>query len=89
MQRAVPYSRGFVIAEMEQRPTRDRAQTERSDADSRWWRGDARTNYLSAENSEDRHLQLDGIPMFNEDEREAPPSSVLKLKNRIPRAMLF
>ena len=31
-------------------------------------------------------FQLDGIPMFNEDDEKPPPSSVLELKKRIRRA---
>jgi hypothetical protein len=31
-------------------------------------------------------FQLDGIPMFNEDDEQRPPSSVLELKKRIRRA---
>jgi chromate reductase, NAD(P)H dehydrogenase (quinone) len=38
------------------------------------------------ENSEIDLFQLDGIPMFNEDDEKRPPSSVLELKKRIRRA---
>ena len=41
---------------------------------------------LVPENSEIDLFQLDGIPMFNEDEEKRPPSSVLELKKRIRRA---
>jgi len=41
---------------------------------------------LVPENSEIDLLQLDGIPMFNEDDEKRPPSSVLELKKRIRRA---
>src|SRR5258707_13321239 len=38
---------------------------------------------LVPENSEIDLFQLDGIPMFNEDDEKRPPSSVLELKKRI------
>lgn len=38
---------------------------------------------LVPENSEIDIFQLDGIPMFNEDDEKRPPSSVLELKKRI------
>ena len=41
---------------------------------------------LVPENSEIDLFQLDGIPMFNEDDEKHPPSSVLELKKRIRRA---
>jgi chromate reductase len=41
---------------------------------------------LVPENSEIDLFQLDGIPMFNEDDEKRPPSSVLELKKRIRRA---
>src|SRR6202171_6597991 len=41
---------------------------------------------LVPENSEIDLFQLDGIPMFNEDDEKRPPSSVLDLKKRIRRA---
>jgi chromate reductase len=41
---------------------------------------------LVPENSEIDLFQLDGIPMFNEDDEKYPPSSVLELKKRIRRA---
>src|SRR5258708_3830831 len=41
---------------------------------------------LVPENSEIDIFQLDGIPMFNEDDEKHPPSSVLELKKRIRRA---
>jgi chromate reductase len=41
---------------------------------------------LVPQNSEIDLFQLDDIPMFNEDEENSPPSSVLALKNRIRRA---
>jgi chromate reductase len=41
---------------------------------------------LVPENSEIDIFQLDGIPMFNEDDETRPPSSVLELKKRIRRA---
>jgi chromate reductase len=41
---------------------------------------------LVPENSDIDVFQLDGIPMFNEDDEKRPPSSVLELKNRIRRA---
>src|SRR6266436_3407664 len=41
---------------------------------------------LVPENSEIDFFQLDGIPMFNEDDEKRPPSSVLELKKRIRRA---
>ena len=40
---------------------------------------------LVPENSEIDLFQLDGIPMFNEDDEKRPPSSVLELKKRIRR----
>jgi chromate reductase, NAD(P)H dehydrogenase (quinone) len=40
---------------------------------------------LVPENSEIELFQLDGIPMFNEDDEKRPPSSVLELKKRIRR----
>jgi chromate reductase len=42
--------------------------------------------FLVPENSEIDLFQLDGIPMFNEDDEKHPPSSVLELKKRIRRA---
>ena len=41
---------------------------------------------LVPENSEIDLFQLDGIPMFDEDDEKRPPSSVLELKKRIRRA---
>jgi len=41
---------------------------------------------LVPENSEIDLFQLDGIPLFNEDDEKHPPLSVLELKNRIHRA---
>src|ERR1700730_5514717 len=41
---------------------------------------------LVPENSEIDLFQLDGIPMFNEDDEKRPPSSVLELKKRIRSA---
>jgi chromate reductase, NAD(P)H dehydrogenase (quinone) len=41
---------------------------------------------LVPENSKIDVFQLDGIPMFNEDDEKHPPSSVLELKKRIRRA---
>lgn len=41
---------------------------------------------LVPENSEIDLFQLDGIPMFNEDDEKRPPSFVLELKKRIRRA---
>src|SRR6267143_2976770 len=41
---------------------------------------------LVPENSEIDLFQLDGIPMFNEDDEKRPLSSVLELKKRIRRA---
>jgi len=41
---------------------------------------------LVPENSEIDVFQLDGIPMFNEDDEKRPPSSVLELKKRIRSA---
>jgi chromate reductase, NAD(P)H dehydrogenase (quinone) len=41
---------------------------------------------LVPENSEIELFQLDGIPMFNEDDEKRPPSSVLEPKKRIRRA---
>src|ERR1700730_12413888 len=41
---------------------------------------------LVPENSEIDLFQLDGIPMFNEDDEKCPPSSVLELKKRIRSA---
>src|SRR5579863_8656791 len=41
---------------------------------------------LAPENSEIDIFQLDGIPMFNQDDEKHPPSSVLELKKRIRRA---
>jgi chromate reductase, NAD(P)H dehydrogenase (quinone) len=41
---------------------------------------------LVPENSEIDLFQLDGIPMFNEDDEKRPPSSVVELKKRIRRA---
>ena len=41
---------------------------------------------LVPENSEIDLFQLDGIPMFNEDDEKRPPASVLELKERIRRA---
>ena len=41
---------------------------------------------LVPENSEIDLFQLDGIPMFNEDDEKSPPSSVVELKKRIRRA---
>ena len=41
---------------------------------------------LVPENSEIDLIQLDGIPMFDEDDEKRPPSSVLELKKRIRRA---
>ena len=38
---------------------------------------------LVPQNSEIDVFQLDGIPMFNEDDENRPPSSVLELKKRI------
>src|SRR5258708_9761027 len=38
---------------------------------------------LVPENSEIDIFQLDGIPMFNEDDEKRPPSSVLELKKRM------
>src|SRR5258708_26427844 len=38
---------------------------------------------LVPENSEIELFQLDGIPIFNEDDEKRPPSSVLELKKRI------
>ena len=37
-------------------------------------------------NSEIDHLQLDGIPMFNEDDEKRPPASVVELKKRVRSA---
>src|ERR1700737_4937718 len=37
-------------------------------------------------NSEIDLFQLDGIPMFNEDDEKRPPSAVLELKKRIRSA---
>jgi len=48
------------------------------------WRCQAKL--LVPENSEIDIFQLDGIPMFNEDDEKHPPSSVLELKKRIHRA---
>jgi chromate reductase len=41
---------------------------------------------LVPENSEIDLFQLDGIPLFNEDDEKRPPSSVLELKKRIRSA---
>jgi chromate reductase len=41
---------------------------------------------LVPEDSEIDLFELDGIPMFNEDDEKRPPSSVLELKKRIRRA---
>src|ERR1700719_905043 len=41
---------------------------------------------LVPENGEIDIFQLDGIPMFNEDDEKRPPSSVVELKKRIRRA---
>jgi chromate reductase, NAD(P)H dehydrogenase (quinone) len=41
---------------------------------------------LVPENSEIDIFQLDGIPLFNEDDEKRPPSSVLELKKRIRSA---
>jgi chromate reductase len=41
---------------------------------------------LAPENSEIDLFHLDGIPMFNEDDENRPPSSVLELKKRIRNA---
>src|SRR5260370_34760671 len=41
---------------------------------------------LVPENSEIDLFQLDGIPMFNEDDEKRPPSSVVELKKRIRSA---
>jgi chromate reductase len=41
---------------------------------------------LVPKNSEIDLFQLDGIPMFNEDDEKSPPSSVLELKKRIRSA---
>jgi chromate reductase len=41
---------------------------------------------LVPENSEIDLFQLDGIPMFNEDDERRPPSSVVELKKRIRSA---
>jgi chromate reductase len=41
---------------------------------------------LVPENSEIDLFQLDGIPVFNEDDEKRPPSSVLELKKHIRRA---
>ena len=41
---------------------------------------------LVPENSEIDLFQLDGIPMFNEDDEKHPPSLVLELKKRIRSA---
>src|ERR1700685_4669948 len=41
---------------------------------------------LVPENSEIDLFQLDGIPMFNQDDEKSPPSSVVELKKRIRRA---
>jgi len=41
---------------------------------------------LVPENSEIDLFQLDGIPMFNEDDETCPPSAVLELKKRIRSA---
>src|SRR6478672_11565669 len=41
---------------------------------------------LVPENSVIDLFQLDGIPMFNEDDEKRPPSFVLELKKRIRRA---
>src|SRR5580704_5831999 len=41
---------------------------------------------LVPENSEIDLFQLDGIPMFNEDNEKSPPSSVVELKNSIRSA---
>jgi chromate reductase len=41
---------------------------------------------LVPENSEIDLFQLDGIPMFNEDNEKSPPSSVVELKKRIRSA---
>src|SRR5580700_1369588 len=41
---------------------------------------------LVPENSEIDLFELDGIPMFNEDDEKRPPSSVLELKKRIRSA---
>src|SRR6202047_4639338 len=38
---------------------------------------------LVPENSEIDVFQLDGIPMFNQDDEKRPPSSVVELKKRI------
>ena len=48
------------------------------------WRCQAKL--LVPENSEIDLFQLDGIPMFNEDDEKRPPSSVLELKKRIRSA---
>src|ERR1700730_1950043 len=37
-------------------------------------------------NSEIDHFQLDGIPMFNEDDEKRPPASVVELKKRVRSA---
>src|SRR5882762_3363737 len=37
-------------------------------------------------NSEIGHFQLDGIPMFNEDDEKRPPASVVELKKRVRSA---
>jgi chromate reductase, NAD(P)H dehydrogenase (quinone) len=41
---------------------------------------------LVPENGEIDIFQLDGIPMFNEDDEKRPPSSVVELKKRIRSA---
>jgi chromate reductase len=42
--------------------------------------------FLVPENSDVDVFQLDGIPMFNEDDEKSPPSSVVELKKRIRSA---
>jgi chromate reductase len=41
---------------------------------------------LAPKNGEIDIFQLDGIPMFSEDDEKSPPSSVVELKKRIRRA---